>query len=49
MGAFEDPSEADNLKARLALMGVEASVQKVEVPDKGTMHRSHALIWGRMR
>ncbi len=38
-GAFEDPSEADNLKARLALMGVEASVQKVEVPDKGTMHR----------
>jgi len=38
-GAFEDPSEADNLKARLALMGVEASVQKVEVPDKGTLHR----------
>ena len=38
-GAFEDPSEADNLKARLALMGVEASVQKVEVPDKGTVHR----------
>lgn len=38
-GAFEDPSEADNLKARLALMGVEASVQKIEVPDKGTMHR----------
>ena len=38
-GAFEDPSEADNLKARLALMGVEASVQKVDVPDKGTMHR----------
>ena len=38
-GAFEDPSEADNLKARLALMGVEASVQKVDVPEKGTMHR----------
>ncbi len=38
-GAFEDPSEADNLKARLALMGVEASVQKIEVPDRGTMHR----------
>ena len=29
----------DSLKARLALMGVEASVQKVDVPDKGTMHR----------
>lgn len=38
-GAFEDPSEADNLKARLALMGVEASVQKVELPEKGTVHR----------
>ena len=38
-GAFEDPSEADNLKARLALMGVEASVQKVDVPERGTMHR----------
>ena len=38
-GSFEDPSEADNLKARLALMGVEASVQKVELPEKGTVHR----------
>ncbi|NTV11226.1 MAG: SPOR domain-containing protein [Zoogloea sp.] len=38
-GAFENPAEADNLKARLALMGVEASVQKAEVPDKGTVHR----------
>jgi cell division protein FtsN len=39
MGAFEDPAEADNLKARLALMGIEASSQRVEVPDKGTLHR----------
>lgn len=38
-GSFQNPADADNLKARLALMGVEASVQKVEVPDKGTMHR----------
>lgn len=38
-GAFHDPSDADNLKARLALMGMEASVQRVEVPDKGTLHR----------
>jgi cell division protein FtsN len=38
-GSFEDPSEADDLKARLALMGVEASVQKVDLPDKGTVHR----------
>ena len=29
-------------------MGVEASVQKVDVPDKGTMHRVRtAPIWAR--
>ena len=39
VGAFSDPSEADNLKARLALMGIEASSQRVDVPDKGTVHR----------
>ena len=38
-GAFQNPADADNLKARLALMGVEASVQQVVVPDKGIMHR----------
>ncbi|MCX9157383.1 SPOR domain-containing protein [Niveibacterium sp. 24ML] len=39
LGAFSDPSEVDNLKARLALMGVEASVQRIESPEKGTLHR----------
>jgi cell division protein FtsN len=39
VGAFQDPAEADNLKARLALLGIEASAQRVEVPDKGTLHR----------
>ncbi len=38
-GAFQSPADADNLKARLALMGVEASVQPVTVPEKGVMHR----------
>lgn len=38
-GAFENPSEADNVKARLALMGVEASVSRAEVSGKGTVHR----------
>jgi cell division protein FtsN len=48
--AFEDPSEADNLKARLALMGVEASVQKVELPEKGTVHRVRmGPTWARRR
>ncbi|MCB1958916.1 MAG: SPOR domain-containing protein [Rhodocyclaceae bacterium] len=39
VGAFEDPTEADNLKARLALMGVEAAVQRGESATKGTVHR----------
>lgn len=38
-GAFQNETDADNLKARLALMGVEASVQTVTVPDKGVLHR----------
>lgn len=38
-GAFQKPADADNLKARLALMGVEASVQQVTLPEKGVMHR----------
>lgn len=39
VGAFQKPAEADNVKARLALIGVEASVKEVAVPDKGTMFR----------
>lgn len=38
-GAFQKPADADNLKARLALMGVEASVQQVTLAEKGVMHR----------
>jgi cell division protein FtsN len=38
-GAFQDPAEADNLKARLALMGLEAGVQKVDTADRGVLHR----------
>jgi cell division protein FtsN len=39
VGAFQNPADADNLKAKLALMGLEASVVQVSVPDKGTVHR----------
>ncbi|MCX7177602.1 MAG: SPOR domain-containing protein [Proteobacteria bacterium] len=39
VGAFQKATDADNLKAKLALMGMEASVQEVNVPDKGLMHR----------
>lgn len=38
-GAFQKSTDADNLKAKLALMGLETSVQEVTVPDKGLMHR----------
>jgi len=39
VGAFQNPADADNLKAKLALTGLEASVQDVSIADKGTMHR----------
>jgi len=38
-GAFQKPADADNLKARLALMGIEATIQQANLPDKGTLYR----------
>lgn len=38
-GAFQKTQDADNLKAKLALMGFEASVQPFTVADKGTLQR----------
>ena len=38
-GAFHNPSDADNLKAQLAMLGVEAAILTVEIPDKGVLHR----------
>jgi cell division protein FtsN len=38
-GAFAEEREADNLKARIALTGLEASVRPVAVPEKGTLYR----------
>ncbi len=39
VGAFQKTTDADNFKARLAMLGFEASVLEVTVPDKGVMHR----------
>lgn len=39
VGAFQAAVEADNMKARLALLGLEASIQTASVPDKGVLHR----------
>ena len=38
-GSFPNPSDADNLKARLALMGMEANVEPANVAGKGTWYR----------
>lgn len=38
-GSFQKPQDADNLKAKLTMLGLEVGVQEVTVPDKGTMHR----------
>lgn len=38
-GAFSDEKEADNLRARIALTGLEAAVRPVTIPDKGTLYR----------
>ncbi|MBW7861271.1 MAG: SPOR domain-containing protein [Rhodocyclaceae bacterium] len=38
-GAFEDPSEADNMKALLALNGIEASAQRTQLADGRIVHR----------
>ena len=38
-GAFQNAPDADNLKAKLALVGVEATIQTATLPDKGVWHR----------
>jgi cell division protein FtsN len=38
-GSFAKPDEADRLKAKLAMMGMEATVQQADVPGRGTYYR----------
>ena len=38
-GAFHVLGEADNMKARLALLGIEASIQSNQATDRGVLHR----------
>ena len=45
-GAYQNPSDADNLKARLALMGIEASVQRVDLGTKGIFYRVRLGTFG---
>jgi Cell division protein len=39
VGAYRTPGEADRERARIALLGVESSVQRAEIPDHGTWFR----------
>jgi len=38
-GAFQNPADADNLKAQLALLGIEAAIQTRDLGEKGVFHR----------
>jgi cell division protein FtsN len=38
-GSFQNADDAEKLKAKLALTGMEASVQKADVPGKGVWYR----------
>ena len=38
-GSFSNADDADKLKAKLAMLGMEASIQIATIPDKGGWHR----------
>jgi cell division protein FtsN len=39
VGSFQNPADADTQKARLAILGLESSVEPTDLPDKGTWYR----------
>lgn len=38
-GAFQSPTDAENVKAKVAFAGFEAMVRPVNLPEKGTLYR----------
>jgi cell division protein FtsN len=38
-GSFQNPADADNQKAKIAILGFESSVEPTPLPDKGTWYR----------
>lgn len=38
-GSFQNPADADNQKARLAILGFESSIEALNLPDKGIWYR----------
>lgn len=47
-GAFQSPADADNLKAKLAMLGLEANVEPTTVPEKGVMYRVRLGPYGKI-
>lgn len=39
VGAYANPNDAESQRARFAMLGYEATVLPVDLPDKGTVHR----------
>ncbi len=39
VGAYVNKQDAENQRARFAVLGYEAQIQSADVPDKGTVHR----------
>jgi cell division protein FtsN len=39
MGSFRKYQDADRMKAKLALIGIEAEIQKVSINNRDTFHR----------
>ena len=39
VGAYVNKQDAENQRARFAVLGYEAQIQSADVPDKGTIHR----------
>ncbi len=38
-GSFQNPADADNQKAKIAILGLESNVEPSVLPDKGTWYR----------
>jgi cell division protein FtsN len=38
-GSFQNPADADNQKAKIAILGFSSSVEPTVLPDKGTWYR----------
>jgi len=45
-GSFQSPADADNQKAKIAILGFESSVEPTTLPDKGTWYRVRLALYG---